>query len=538
MTERSSSHKSDHKSDGRQSSMRSYGDNSSFFESEIFPPPIQNLELLDCETARSAIASGPAPAIIRCWLDLSSSSFDSFLYAVVCTGSVKSLIDMSLITRFGLQDQMAKDTDGEYKINLYIHLPDATIQQPTRGGGQNIRPRLNIRFSVVPNRKVGCGKGDQVGIFLGSDFMSDHMGDVSFSQSQLFLQVDDGRKMLVPFHRPDSHVCYSDVCTTHIGDRLSADFVGNLLQARERDPTLVERSCFDEGDPSGVGTEDIQRNHVPVSSPKPVRGRKPSFISRTTMTSPESSVVDPDETPKKRNEDKRSSIYSVGSGLEKKIKEARKAQPGTRREPADDQGASSNDDEESKSPFYTERRARSDGEGGPWNPNTVKSGELAAGNSKDAGMVWDSWRKAAVQGRDGDGAGAKASRASSRGMKVLRTSKSSSLSEARASHPSEDTPGNNPGEVDNASSSTCSTARPARGSFSRTDSSLSAGASGSWEKAVTRPQRRVSSAEASNSFPKSGSVHASKSKSTNVVGGASAFHWMMTPKTSASTAAE
>jgi hypothetical protein len=123
-------------------------------------------------------------------------------------------------------------------------------------------------------------------------------------------------------------------------------------------------------------------------------------------------------------------------------------------------------------------------------------------------------------------------------MKVLRTSKSSSLSEARAIHRSEDVPCNNSGEFENASSATGPAPRPAEGGLSRTDSSLSAGASGSWEKAVTRPQRRVSSAEASNSFPKGSSIHAPKAKSTNVVGGASAFHWMMTPKTPAPTTAE
>ncbi|PWW79537.1 hypothetical protein C7212DRAFT_350395 [Tuber magnatum] len=547
MTERSSSHKSDHKSDGRQSSMRSYGDNSSFFEGEInggvpFNPPLQNLELLDCETHRSlAPPSGPAPAIIRCWPDLTSSS-TSFLYAVVCTGSVKSLIDISLIARFGLQDQINKDTNGEYKINLSLHLPDATIQQPARGGGQHSLPPLNIRFSVMPNRKGDCGEGDEVGIFLGSDFMSDHMGDVLFSQSQLLLQVDDGRKMFVPFHRPEAHACYSDVCTTHAGDQLSGDLLGPLLQTegrQEQGTTFMKRGRLHEPNASGMAIDDLQRSYVPVSSPKPVRGRKASVISRTTMTSPESSL-EPDDTPGKYTGVRRNSIYSVGSGMEKKRKEDRKGEYGVRLDLADDVGTSSNEEEDGKGAYYVERRTRSDGEGGSsWNSSAVKSGEAAAVNTKEGGPVWDSWRKVTIQGRDDSGTGtAKTSRASSRGMKVLRTSKSSSLSEARANHQTEGGSGGNcSAEPDNASSTIGPVPRPPGGGFPKTDSSLSAGAGGNWDKVISRPQRRVSSAEAGNSFPKGGAIHPPKAKSTNVVGGASAFHWM-TPKTSAQTTTE
>ncbi|KAG0137133.1 hypothetical protein HOY82DRAFT_651482 [Tuber indicum] len=546
MTERSSSHKSDHKSDGRQSSMRSYGDNSSFFEGEInggvpFNPPLQNLELLDCETHRSpAPPSGPAPAMIRCWPDLTSSPTPP-LYAVVCTGSVKSLIDISLITRFGLQDQVNKDTNGEYKINLSLHLPDATIQQPTRGGGQHSLPPLNIRFSIMPNRKGDSGEGDEVGIFLGSDFMSDHMGDVLFSQSQLLLQVDDGRKMFVPFHRPEAQVCFSDVCTTHIGDQLSGDLLGPLFQTEGRQgqgTTFMKRSRFDEPDAPGMAI-DLQRSHIPVSSPKPVRGRKASVISRTTMTSPESSL-EPDDTPRKYTGVRRNSIYSVGSGIEKKREEGRKGGCGVRLDLADDVGASSNEEEDGKGSYYAERRTRSDGEGGSlWNSSTAKSREATTGNTKEGGPVWDSWRKVTIQGRDDSGTGTtKTSRASSRGMKVLRTSKSSSLSEARATHQTDDVSGGNSSvELDNAPSTVGPMPRPPGGGFSKTDSSLSAGAGGNWDKTVSRPQRRVSSAEAGSSFPKGGSIHPSKAKSTNVVGGASAFHWM-TPKTSAQTTAE
>lgn len=227
--------------------------------------------------------------------------------------------------------------------------------------------------------------------------------------------------------------------------------------------------------------------------------------------------------------------------MEKKRKEDRKGEYGVKLNLAHDGGTSSNEEEDGKGSYYAERRTRSDGEGGgSWNSSAVKSGEAAAGNTKEGGLVWDSWKKVTIQGRDDSGTGtAKTSRASSRGMKVLRTSKSSSLSEARANHQTEDGCGG-PGsaELDNAYSTIGPMPRPPVGGFPKTDSSLSAGAGGNWDKTISRPQRRVSSAEAGNSFPKGGVIHPPKAKkSTNVVGGASAFHWM-TPKTSAQTTTE
>lgn len=529
MTERSSSHKSDYKSDyksdGRQSSMRSYGDNSSFFDGDIgslFHPPLQNLDILDCDAHRpSAPACGPAPAIIRCWLD-NTSSFDSLLYAVVCTGSVKSLVDISLVTRFGLQDQMTKEKDGEYKISLAIYLPDATIQQPTRGNGQTQLPRLTVRFTVVPSRRSNPAE-NEVGIFLGSDVLSDHMGDVLFSQSQLLLYVDDGRKMFVPFARPDAQVGFSDVCTMHIGDQLSEQQLEELCSQapgnrQEQGPTIrpdrINGST--KGDGSGIGMEESIRAHLPVSSPKPVRGRKAAVIS--SVSSPEPSTA-PDGAPNKDNCRRNSIHCSGGNGLDKRRGLGRREGFSVGAEFSHEAGASSNEDEITKEARYTDRGARSDGEGSLWNSSSIKSNELGIGGSKSAVGVWESWRKGQAQKKD--------SQVPTRGMKVLRTSKSSSLSDARANSQSE---GVATTPVDELDSNT--TAAPH--GFIRTDSSLSASATSAGEKLI-RSQRRTSSAEIQSSFSMGNPALIPKPKSSNVVGGASAFHWMAqkTPMSSA-----
>lgn len=506
MTERSSSHKSDYKSDGRQSSMRSYGDNSSFFDGDIgtpFHPPIQSLDILDCDAHRpSAPTSGPAPAIIRCWLD-NTSSFDSLLYAVVCTGSVKSLVDISLVTRFGLQDQMIKKKDGEYKISLAIYLPDATIQQPTRGNGQTQLPRLTVRFTVVPSRKPGYAESE-VGIFLGSDVLSDHMGDVLFSQSQLLLYVDDGRKMFVPFARPDVQVGFSDVCTMHIGDQLSQQELEEIFPCRqEQGPT----------DHSVVTIDEPARVQLPVSSPKPVQGRKAAVISDVPL--PGSPTV-LDETPSRDNSRMNSIHYSRGSG-DKRRELGRREDFGVEFEFSNEATVSSNEDEVPKGSRHFGRRSRSDGEGSLWNPGRTRPNEPATRASKGTMGVWESWRKGqTTQKRD--------TQVPPRGMKVLRTSKSSSLSDVRASHQSE---GGGAADEPNPN------ATVARQSFARTDSSLSASTPGTGERGIFRSQRRTSSVEIQSSLSMGNPTLIPKPKSSNVVGGASAFHWMA-PKTPAS----
>lgn len=515
MTERSSSHKSDYKSDGRQSSMRSYGDNSSFFDGDIgttFHPSIQSLDILDCDAHRpSAPTSGPAPAIIRCWLD-NTSSFDSLLYAVVCTGSVKSLVDISLITRFGLQEQMTREKDGEYKISLAIYLPDAAIQQPIRGNGQTQLPKLTVRFTVVPSRKPSCAKSE-VGIFLGSDVLSDHMGDVLFSQSQLLLYVDDGRKMFVPFARPDVQVGFSDVCTIHIGDQLSEQQLGEIFPQAS---TCHQGQGPARPDDSRIGIEEPARVQLPVSSPKPVRGRKAAVII-SSVSSPKSPTA-LDETLSKDNS-RRNSIRQSGGSGNKEHEQGRGEDFGVGSEFSNEAGVSSSEDEILKESRHTSRRSRSDGEGALWNTSRIKPNEPAAGGSKGTIGVWESWRKGQMGQK-------KDTQVPSRGMKVLRTSKSSSLSDVRASHQS-----GGGGDVPADEPDSNTTVSPQ--GFTRADSSLNAGIPSAGEKGVFRSQRRTSSAEVTSSFLAGNPALIPKPKSSNVVGGASAFHWMA-PKFSTS----
>ncbi|KAF8466595.1 hypothetical protein BDZ91DRAFT_157552 [Kalaharituber pfeilii] len=198
LMERTLSYKSDYKSDGRQSSMRSF-DNFSMAGSEhdcSLPSALRPRDIIECNTP-SAFDS--APAVIRCWLGM-DCSYDSILYAVICTGSSKSWIDSSLVSRCGFKEKIWKE-NGEERISLSLFLGSASVPAEVISSHTTL-PRLKIEFTVVQtperphNHKL-------VQIVLGSDILSAIKADVLFSKRQLTFHVRDGQKVFVDFE-PDA----------------------------------------------------------------------------------------------------------------------------------------------------------------------------------------------------------------------------------------------------------------------------------------------------------------------------------------------
>lgn len=209
MTERSSSHKSD----GRQSSTHSARASSFGFETRplsatvapfvpLAPPP--GLFLL-----------GHVPSIIRCWLDTNFSN-ESLLYASVCTGSYKSILDVDLINRLGYQDQITVDREGQKMIKLPVYLPEATIQQSSSRSSSPAPslPTLTTSFVV---QDLQC-KTEAIQIFLGSDLLRTRNGDVHFSLDRLTLFDDDRNKLSVPLVRPENATLFQSLQTTIASD--------------------------------------------------------------------------------------------------------------------------------------------------------------------------------------------------------------------------------------------------------------------------------------------------------------------------------
>ena len=205
MTERSLSHKSE----GRQSSTHSARASSFGFETRPLSAAVAPFVPLGPPPGLFIL--GPVPSIIRCWLDTNFSN-DSLLYASVCTGSYKSILDVGLIKRLGYQDQITVDREGQKMIKLPVYLPEAIIQQSSSRSSSPAPslPTLTTSFIV---QDLQC-KTEVIQIFLGCDLLRARNADVHFSLDRLTLFDDDRNKLSVPLVRPENATLFQGLQTT------------------------------------------------------------------------------------------------------------------------------------------------------------------------------------------------------------------------------------------------------------------------------------------------------------------------------------
>ncbi|KAH7412984.1 hypothetical protein BKA64DRAFT_692224 [Cadophora sp. MPI-SDFR-AT-0126] len=223
MTERSLSHKSDgrhssaghsvhsmHSASGRTSSlgldtnfMIGGQDDDSPLET---PDPPPGLFIL-----------GPVPSIIRCWLT-TNFSHNALLYAAVCTGSRRSILDYSLVKDLGLADQIHKSSNGRYTIKVPVYLPEAVITQPTSRSNSPAPqlPALSADFEIVGMNQRGISDRKKIRVFLGSDTLRAHNADILLSQNVMVLYGDDRNKLSVPFVRPEDENMFKNLMTTNV----------------------------------------------------------------------------------------------------------------------------------------------------------------------------------------------------------------------------------------------------------------------------------------------------------------------------------
>ena len=156
---------------------------------------------------------GPAPSMVRCWMDRKFSN-ESLLYAAVCTGSYKSVVDSNLISRLGLDEHVTTDHKGEQKIKIPVYLPEATFHtSSTRSSSPAPQlPTLTIEF-VLHDMQT---KGNAMQIFLGCDVLRARNADILFSLDRLTLLDDDRNKLAVPLVRPENAALYQRLLTTNV----------------------------------------------------------------------------------------------------------------------------------------------------------------------------------------------------------------------------------------------------------------------------------------------------------------------------------
>ncbi len=296
MTERSLSHKSD----GRQSSTHSARASSFGFETRPLSAAVAPFVPLGPPPGLFIL--GPVPSIIRCWLDTNFSN-ESLLYASVCTGSYKSVLDLNLINRLGYQDQITNDREGHKMIKLPVYLPEATIQQSSSRSSSPAPslPTLTTSFFV---QDLQC-KTEAIQIFLGCDLLRVRNADVHFSLDRLTLFDDDRNKLSVPLVRPENATMFQNLQTTVVSDSSSesllADVSGPASETTRINGKTKEahvEPSFGSSDDQSESTQKPNSNKAtsPSAAPSPSvigEGRK-ATVDRSNNESTSSALVNTD----------------------------------------------------------------------------------------------------------------------------------------------------------------------------------------------------------------------------------------------------
>lgn len=298
LTERSSSHKSDGRQSSAGQSIHSARAGSFVLESRplsafapsIGPPP--GLFIL-----------GPVPSIIRCWLDTNFSN-DSLLYAAICSGSFKSIINLGMIDRLGFNDQLYTNRDGEQSIRMPVYLPEATIQQPLSRSSSPAPqlPTLTVEFAVQNFDPQSSG----MQIVIGSDVLRASNADIHFSLDRLTILDDERNKLSVPLVRPENATLFQNLLTTNVGLQNAQEPLSENHQTDDMIGQLIEEKLSKASDKLIAPTapaEPLSANNprTPADSPA-LSISKPSVIGQgrksvgevSTNEKPSAAKVDTD----------------------------------------------------------------------------------------------------------------------------------------------------------------------------------------------------------------------------------------------------
>ena len=213
MFERSSSHKSDgrHSSAG-QSAMSGRANSLGLDTTSQLPQnPSEQPGLTP-----GLLLLGTVPSIIRCWLN-NEFSHDRLLYAAVCTGSYKSILDARIVRSLGLSGHVRQDINGDDRIKIPLYLPEAVLHPSSSRPNSPTQqlPSLTVDFTVVDNGEdVLPAKGIQ--IIIASDTLRLHRADISFVSNCITAFDDESSKLSIPLVRPEDDATFKTLCTVNV----------------------------------------------------------------------------------------------------------------------------------------------------------------------------------------------------------------------------------------------------------------------------------------------------------------------------------
>ncbi|KAF4978941.1 hypothetical protein FDECE_18139 [Fusarium decemcellulare] len=162
---------------------------------------------------------GTVPSIVRCWLT-PNFGHATLLYADVCSGSQKSIVDYSLLRELDLQDEIQRDVDGIYRVRLNVYFAEAVV---TNHGSRSSSPRgpvpsITVFFEVsgIPEQPLQSLDRKAIRIYLGSDALRAHSADILFSRNTMTLYGDERERLQVPFVRPEDDAVFRNICTSNV----------------------------------------------------------------------------------------------------------------------------------------------------------------------------------------------------------------------------------------------------------------------------------------------------------------------------------
>ncbi|TDZ24385.1 hypothetical protein Cob_v002819 [Colletotrichum orbiculare MAFF 240422] len=160
---------------------------------------------------------GSVPTIIRCWLS-THFAHNTILYADLCTGSQRSVVDYSVIRDLDLVDEIQRDMDGTYKVRLPVYLVEATVSERSSRSsspGHQI-PSITTTFEVLGMDSAdGAEPRKGIQVFIGSDTLRAHQADILLSQNRMCLYGSEREKLSVPFVRPEDEAIYKHISTSN-----------------------------------------------------------------------------------------------------------------------------------------------------------------------------------------------------------------------------------------------------------------------------------------------------------------------------------
>jgi hypothetical protein len=219
---------------------------------------------------------GSVPSIIRCWLN-ENFSHNALLYAVVCTGSQYSHIDISLVKELGLINQLQRNVSGNNCIRLPVYLPEALVTQPTLRTNSPAPqlPTLTTTFNVFgTNHRSNPEAKRTIRIFLGSDTLRAYSADILFSQNLMTLYGDDRNRLSVPFVRPEDEAIFKNLRTAIIAPELKAT-ASPFTPTKQK---LNDSPSIDVPGEAPVESVEAQADQLPTNNASCVRTAVPVLL--------------------------------------------------------------------------------------------------------------------------------------------------------------------------------------------------------------------------------------------------------------------